>query len=85
MKVVVERTGGFAGVRRRGERNGEDLSADQHAALKKLMDLATPAAPADAGADRFTYRIEVQDENGTKQVAVPESAVPASLAEIATH
>jgi hypothetical protein len=69
----------------RTERNEENLSADQHAALKKLMDLATPAAPADAGADRFTYRIEVQDENGTKQVAVPESAVPASLAEIATH
>jgi hypothetical protein len=85
MKVVVERTGGFAGVRRRGERNGEDLSADQHAALKKLMDPAPPAAPADAGADRFTYRIEVRDENGTRQVTVPESAMPPGLAEIATH
>jgi len=49
------------------------------------MDLATPAAPADASADRFTYRIEVQDENGTKQVTVPESAVPPSLAEIVTR
>jgi hypothetical protein len=84
MKVVVERSGGFAGVRRRGERDGDGLSVDQHEALKKLMDPATPAPPADSGADRFTYRIEVQDETGTKQITVPESAMPRSLADIAT-
>jgi hypothetical protein len=36
------------------------------------------------GADRFTYKIEVQDEHGTRTLTVPESLMPASLAGIAT-
>jgi len=84
VKVVVERSGGFAGIRRRGERDGNALSADQLAALKKLMDAAAPPEKPAPGADRFMYRIEIQDESGTKQITVPESAVPPSIAKIAT-
>jgi hypothetical protein len=83
MKIVVERHGGFAGLKRRGERDGASLSPEQHAALRRVME-ASPA-PADPGADRFTYRIEVHDDKGQRAVHVPESAMPASLAAIATE
>jgi hypothetical protein len=36
------------------------------------------------GADRFTFRIEVQDEHGTRSLTIPEALMPASLAGIAT-
>jgi len=84
MKVVVERTGGFAGVRRRGERDQNSLSAQQRAALDQVMNRPSRAAP-DPGADRFVYRVEVHDENGTKQVTVPESALPQVLKDIAAQ
>jgi hypothetical protein len=83
MKLVVERHGGFAGLKRRGERDGASLSPEQHDALRKVME-APPAAP-DPGADRFSYRLEVHDEAGARTVQVPESVMPASLAAIATE
>ena len=100
MKLVVERTGGFAGLKRRGERNGEDLSPEQRAALDQLIaasdqeksagkqqDSDKPAVPGaakqDPGADRFTYRLEIQDENGTRSITVPESEMPKELMGIA--
>jgi hypothetical protein len=100
MKLVVERTGGFAGLKRRGERNGEDLSPEQHAALDQLIAASDrgkspgnqqssdgPAVPGpaeqDPGADRFTYRLEIQDENGTRSITVPESEMPKELMGIA--
>ena len=58
-------------------------SPEQHAALRRVMEASS--APADPGADRFTYRVEVHDDNGQRAVHVPESAMPASLAAIATE
>jgi len=36
------------------------------------------------GADRFTYKIEVQDEHGSRSLTVPEDMMTACLACIAT-
>ena len=83
MKLVVERHGGFAGLRRRGEKDGAALSPEQHEALRAVM--ATPPAKGNPGADRFTYRIEVHDDSGERTIQVPESAMPPSLAVIATE
>ncbi len=85
MKVVIERSGGFAGISRRGEREGAALSSDQHAELKKLMELYSGRVAADPGADRYTYRIEVHDEKGVRSITLPESVVPRCLADIATQ
>ncbi len=103
MKLVVERSGGFAGVTRRGERNGEDLSPEERAALDQLVKTSDeersaserrgsdkpggPEGPAtqDPGADRFTYRLEIQDENGTRSMMVPESRMPKALRGIAVQ
>jgi hypothetical protein len=84
MKLVVERSGGFAGIRRRGERDWGALSPQHLAALKQIMERGS-SLPPDAGADRFTYRVEVQDEGETKQVTVSESAMRQILKDIATH
>jgi hypothetical protein len=84
MKLVVERSGGFAGIIRRGERDWGALSPQHRAALKQIMERGS-SLPPDTGADRFTYRVEVQDEGGTKQVTVPESAMPQILKDIATN
>jgi hypothetical protein len=83
MKLVVERSGGFAGITRRGERDGSALTPEQRAALQKLVESSADFRP-NAGADRFTYRVEVQDDNGTKRITVPESAMPQVLKGIAT-
>jgi emfourin len=89
MKLTVERGGGFAGLNRRVERDGQDLSPEQHAALDRVIkDNATPSAqplPQDAGADRFTYRLEIQDEKGTRSITLPESKMPKELKGIVTQ
>ncbi|HEY4848893.1 MAG TPA: protealysin inhibitor emfourin [Methylocella sp.] len=84
MKIIVERSGGFAGILRRGEKELSALSPEQQTALQKLLDAGAPPAPAQMGADRFTYRIEVQDEHGSRSFIFPEALMPASLAGIAT-
>jgi hypothetical protein len=80
MKIVVERQGGFAGIRRRGEREGGDLTEGQRRALEWLE--RTMPAPADPGADRFSYLIQVSDDRGVRTLQVPESLMPPELAGI---
>ena len=84
MKIIVERSGGFAGIIRRGEKELSALSPEQQTALHKLLDAGAPPASTQMGADRFTYKIEVQDGHGTRSFIVPEALMPASLAGIAT-
>jgi hypothetical protein len=84
VKLIVERSGGFAGITRRGERDGSALSPEQLAALRRLLE-SPGTFPPNAGADRFTYRIEVQHDNATKRITVPESAMPQVLKGIATE
>jgi len=84
MKVIVERSGGFAGIIRRGEKELSALSAEQQTALHKLLEEGAPPASTQMGADRFTYKIEMQDEHGSRSLTVPEALMPASLAGIAT-
>jgi hypothetical protein len=83
MKVIVERSGGFAGIIRRGEKDLSALSPEQQTALQKLLDEAPPAS-TQMEADRFTYKIEVQDVHGSRTLTVPEAWMPANLAGIAT-
>ena len=84
MKVIAERSGGFADIIRRGEKELSALSPEQQTALQKLLDKGAPAASTQLGADRFTYKIEVQDGHGSRTLTVPEALMPANLAGIAT-
>jgi hypothetical protein len=89
MKLLVTRNGGLAGLKRRGERDGADLSPDQRAALDKVVrdfgQPGSPAPPTDPGADRFTYRLDIQDEGGTRSISLPESKMPMELKSIVTQ
>jgi len=83
MKLVVERSGGFAGIVRRGEKDLAALLPEQQAALQRLLEAGAPPHAPPTGADRFTFRIEVQGESGTRSLTLPEVLVPAWLAAIA--
>ena len=79
MRVRIERRGGVAGRPAVGEREDHELTAAEQAGLKDL--LAKPPAPQAMamGADRFSYKVTVQDEKGT---TVPEHLMPKPLAAI---
>jgi len=83
MKLVVERSGGFAGIVRRGEKDLAALLPEQRAALQRLLAADAPPKAAQPGADQFTFRIEVHDEGGVRSLTLPESLVPSWLAAIA--
>lgn len=89
MKLSITRSGGFAGLKRRGERDSKDLSPEQLAALDKVVrDFGqpdSPPPPTDPGADRFTYRLDIQDESGTRSISLPESKMPIELKSIVTQ
>ena len=85
MKLIVERTGGFAGLRRYGEKDGAALSAEEFAALEKLFATSPQTVSTSPGSDRFAYMIEVQDETGTKRINASEASMPKILADIAVQ
>lgn len=85
MKVIVERSGGFAGIIRRGEKQFSALSPEQQTAVQMLLDKGAPPVSTQMGADKFTYKIEVQGEQGSRSLTLPESLMPANLAGIATE
>jgi hypothetical protein len=84
MKIIVERSGGFAGLVRRGEKDLAALLPEQLAALQKLLQEGAPPNGPPGGADRFIFKIELEDEHGVRSLTVPEAKMPACLAAIAT-
>ena len=82
MRVRIERRGGLAGRPAVGEREDHELTGSEQAALKEL--LAKPPAPQTAapGADRYRYKVTVEDDKGTNVLDVPEHLMPEALAAI---
>jgi hypothetical protein len=66
MKIVVERTGGFTGIKRRFEAEAEE---SQIARLQQ-WDAADAEYP-----DRFHYRITVETGNEMRSFSVTEKAL----------
>lgn len=85
MKVVIERSGGFAGLKRRGELDDAALTQEQRAALQDLLRPDRPAPPPEPGGDRFVFKVTVEDNSGRKTITVPESVMPPVLANIAAN
>jgi hypothetical protein len=81
MRVKIERQGGLAGVPAVGERDDSELTPAEHHAVHRLLQ-SPPATTPSPGADRFHYKITVEDENGTRELQVPEHAMPDILAGI---
>jgi len=84
MKIIVERSGGFAGMIRRGEKDLAALLPEEKAALERLLGESAPSPAPAEGADRFIFKIEIEDEHGVRSLTIPEAKMPACLAAIAT-
>jgi hypothetical protein len=78
MKVTVVRSGGFAGIERRGE---ADTAGDPVLrALIARCDLSTVGAPS-PGADQFQYDIDIDGRHAT----VGESQLTGGIRELVHH
>ena len=85
MRIFVERTGGFAGIKLRGSLDSATLPQSQARRLEQLLkesdffNLPPVLASDEPGADRFSYRVTVENENGKHTVEAGEAAIPLSM------
>jgi hypothetical protein len=85
MKILVERTGGFTGIPMRSEVTIEDLALNEQQELTALIQASNfymlPARirSTQPGADRFQYRITLEDASTAKSIEVDEAGIPESL------
>jgi hypothetical protein len=79
-------SGGFVASSKkpRGEHEAGALSAEQRAALDAIMQRNAPYSLA-TRSEQFTYRVQVQDESGSREVTVQESDLPQSLKDIVSY
>ena len=82
-RYIIERRGGFAGLRASGAVDGDALNPDDRETLEQLLDAAEPLA-ADPGADRYTYVVTRETELGSTTREIPESVMPAAVAGVVT-
>ena len=85
MRIDLERSGGFAGIRQISSVSTDDMPEDEARQVANLVDgagffeLPSVIRSTAPGADRFQYKITVEGEHGTHVVQVDEAAVPARL------
>lgn len=85
MHISYKRSGGFAGIQQETAIDTADIQPEEQASLRALLDHAQffdlpgrlPSAPG--GADRFHYRIEVEDGIRRHTVEFGETSVTANL------
>jgi hypothetical protein len=78
-KLVIERRGGFAGLKAKSEIDAAALDAPARAALDALF-AAKKKFPAAKGADRYVYTLTRGTGAEAKTVEVPEHLVPPAVA-----
>ena len=85
MRVVFERSGGFLGTKLRTSLDVDDLPTEDASHLRNLLEQSRffelPPELASPGTqpDRFTYRLTVESDRGSRTVEAAESAVPAEM------
>jgi hypothetical protein len=89
MKVLLERSGGFTGVRRTVEVDTTALGPERAAELAGLVERsgvrsAEPAAapPCPGRPDRFSYRLTLEEEAGARTLTLGEDALTPELAQL---
>jgi len=80
-RYLIERRGGFAGLKASGTVDSDALAPQDREALEDLFKRKKPL-PKDPGADRYTYMVTRQSESGNSTREVPESMMPRSIARI---
>ena len=85
MRAILERTGGFAGIKRTSVADTDELSEAAAQKLLKLIEgaefftLPETIISKSMQPDRFEYTLTVEDGERTHTVTVGESAQPDSL------
>jgi hypothetical protein len=85
MRILFERTGGFAGRKVEGILDCSALPPAQVHQLKELLrqsrffDLPSALESLDPGADRFSYKVTVENETGRHTVEASDAAVPGEM------
>jgi hypothetical protein len=85
MRILFERTGGFAGRKIERRIDSAALPVCQAHRLNELLKqsgfFALPAVlkSDNPGADRFSYRVTIETEEGRHTVEAAEEAVPGSM------
>jgi hypothetical protein len=78
-RLTIERRGGLANLKGRGEVDAQSLGAADRAAVDALFRRERPLPPA-PGADRYVYVVTRVTEAGRQKIEVPEHLLPAALA-----
>jgi hypothetical protein len=78
-KLIIERRGGFAGLKAKGELDVSALDAPTREVLDKLF-AAKKKFPAARGADRYIYTLTRGSGADAKSVEVPEHLMPPTVA-----
>jgi len=78
-RFIVERRGGIAGLKGRGEIAADDLDDGDRQTLKNLFK-GGKKLPRDEGADRYIYIVTFQSASGSKTLEIPETLIPRALA-----
>ncbi|MFS0712572.1 protealysin inhibitor emfourin [Microbacterium sp. 2P01SA-2] len=75
LRIVVERTGGFAGLTRTWRVEPSPAERDGWRELVRRCPWQEGEASASAGADRFRWRIAVTDSETTRQAELSDDLV----------
>ncbi|MFB2768248.1 protealysin inhibitor emfourin [Pelatocladus sp. BLCC-F211] len=88
MRILLQRTGGFAGISKKAIVDTANLSSEETQQLSHLLETANffnlPTvinAPSNQ-ADRFQYILTVEENNQQHTVKVNEAALPGTLKQI---
>ncbi|MGH3726626.1 MAG: protealysin inhibitor emfourin [Mycobacterium sp.] len=79
VEYLIERRGGFAGLKAKGTVTDQTLDADSRGALDALLDGPGPL-PSDPGADRYVYTVTRISGSDRTTRDIPESLMPAAAA-----
>jgi hypothetical protein len=83
MQYIIERRGGFAGLKASCSIDGDTLDPDDRETLETLLNSKEPLAE-DPGADRYTYLVTRESPSGRTTREIPESVMPRAVASVVT-
>ncbi len=88
MRILLQRTGGFAGISKKAIVDTANLSSEETQQLSHLLEsanffnLPTVINHPSNQADRFQYIFTVEENNQQHTVKVSEAALPGTLKQI---
>jgi hypothetical protein len=83
MQYIIERRGGFAGLKPSCSIDGDALDPGDRETLEALLNSKEPLA-GDPGADRYTYLVTRESPSGTTTREIPESVMPLTVVSVVT-